>query len=60
MGVQPKSVRIMDLKNRWASCAPGGNVNFRWTCMMSPTTVIDYIIVHELAHLRHANHTRAF
>ena len=60
MGVQSKSVRVMDLKHRWASCSPGGNVNFHWKCMMAPPTVIDYIIVHELAHLRHANHTRAF
>jgi len=60
MGVQPKSVRVFELKHRWASCSPGGNLNFHWKCMMAPPTVIDYIIVHELAHLRHANHTRAF
>ena len=60
MGVQPKAVKIIDLKNRWASCSPGGNVNFHWKCMMAPPTVLDYIIVHELAHLIHANHTVAF
>jgi predicted metal-dependent hydrolase len=53
-------VRIIDLKNRWASCSPGGSLNFHWKCMMSPPTVLDYIVVHELAHLRYPNHTKAF
>lgn len=60
MGVRPKSVRIIDLKNRWASCSSGGNTNFHWKCMMAPPTVIDYIVVHELAHLVYPNHTQAF
>jgi predicted metal-dependent hydrolase len=60
MGVQPKAVRIIELKNRWASCSPGGNLNFHWKCMMAPPTVLDYIVVHELAHLIHPNHTKAF
>ena len=60
MGVQPKAVKIIDLKNRWASCSPGGNVNFHWKCMMAPATVLDYIVVHELAHLIYPNHTAAF
>jgi len=60
MGVQAKAIKIIDLKNRWASCSPGGNLNFHWKCMMAPPTVIDYIVVHELAHLIRPNHTRAF
>ena len=60
MGVEPKAVRIIDLKNRWASCSSGGNLNFHWKCMMAPPTVLDYIVVHELAHLTHPNHTQAF
>jgi predicted metal-dependent hydrolase len=60
MGVQPKAVRIIELKNRWASCSLGGNLNFHWKCMMAPPTVLDYIVVHELAHLIHPNHTQAF
>lgn len=60
MGVEPKAVRIIDLKNRWASCSPGGNLNFHWKCMMAPPTVLDYIVVHELVHLRYPNHTKAF
>lgn len=60
MGVESKSITVMELKNRWASCTPGGKLNFHWKCMMAPPTVLDYIVVHELAHLIHANHTEAF
>jgi len=60
MGVHPKAVRIIELKNRWASCSLRGNLNFHWKCMMAPPPMLDYIIVHELAHLICANHTEAF
>lgn len=60
MGVESQSIKIMELKNRWASCTPRGKLNFHWKCVMAPPTVLDYIVVHELAHLLHANHTEAF
>ncbi len=60
MGVDPVGVRVLELKNRWASCTPEGRLNFHWKCMMAPPTIIDYIVVHELAHLRYLNHTKAF
>lgn len=60
MGVQPKKIRVIELKNRWASCSPGGNLNFHWKCMMAPLTGLDYIVVHELAHLIHPNHSELF
>ena len=60
MGVKSKSIKIMDLKHRWASCTASGNLNFHWKCMMAPLTIIDYIVVHELAHLIHPNHSAAF
>lgn len=60
MGVESRSVKVIDLKHRWASCTPDGNLNFHWKCMMAPGTVLDYIVVHELAHLIHLNHTAAF
>jgi predicted metal-dependent hydrolase len=50
----------MELKSHWASCSETGNINFHWKCMMAPLKVIDYIIIHELAHLIHKNHTDAF
>jgi len=60
MGVDAKSIKVMELKNRWASCSISGNLNFHWKCMMAPPTIIDYIVVHELAHIRYPNHTSGF
>ena len=60
MGVRVGEVKILDLKNRWASCSPSGNLNFHWKCMMAPPSIIDYIVVHELAHIRHPNHSHSF
>jgi hypothetical protein len=60
IGVQANDVRVLELKNRWASCSEKGNLNFHWKCMMAPLTVLDYIVVHELVHLLHRNHTSAF
>lgn len=58
--VNPKQIRIMELKNRWASCSDKGNLNFHWKCIMAPLDVLNYIVVHELVHLVHKNHTKAF
>jgi predicted metal-dependent hydrolase len=60
MDVEPKSVKILDLKHRWASWTPGGNLNFHWKCMMSPAKILDYIVVHELAHLMYPDHSAKF
>lgn len=60
MDVEPKSVKILDLKHRWASWTPGGNLNFHWKCMMAPAKILDYIVVHELAHLICPNHSSKF
>jgi len=59
LGVEPPPVRVMELRYRWASCS-SRRLNFHWKCMMAPPTVLDYIIAHELAHLRHSQHTEAF
>ena len=60
MGLNPRQIRILELKNRWASCSQSGNLNFHWKTMMAPLSVLDYVVVHELAHLRHAKHSRLF
>ena len=44
LNVQPKRIRIMELQNRWGSCTEKGNVNFHWKSIMTPLTIIDYII----------------
>ena len=60
LGVHPREVKVMELQHRWASCTATGNVNFHWKCAMAPLDVLHYIVVHELAHLIHLNHTPAF
>jgi hypothetical protein len=60
LGVSFNRIFISDLKVRWGSCTPKSNLNFNWRLMKAPTTVIDYVIVHELAHLIEPNHTRQF
>jgi predicted metal-dependent hydrolase len=60
LGVNPKEIKIMELQNRWASCTSRGNINFHWKCAMAPIDVLNYIVVHELTHLIHPNHTSTF
>ena len=60
IGVAPRKVDVRELGNRWASCSPNGNLAFHWKCMMAPQTIIDYIVVHELCHFHHLDHTDAF
>lgn len=59
-GVSPASVNVRELGHRWASCTACGRLAFHWKCMMAPQTVIDYIVVHELCHMHHRDHTKAF
>ena len=56
----PREVGVRELSNRWASCSPNGNLAFHWKCMMAPQTIIDYIVVHELCHFHHLDHSNAF
>lgn len=61
MGVETGQVKVMDLQHRWASCSVAtGDLNFHWKCMMAPLSILDYIIVHEMAHLKFDNHSDAF
>ncbi len=60
VGVKPAYVDVRELGNRWASCSPSGALAFNWKCMMAPQTIIDYIVVHELCHFYHSDHTDAF
>lgn len=60
MGVAYHRILVSDLRVRWASCTPKNNLNFNWRIIKAPQFVIDYLIVHELAHLREANHTPEF
>jgi hypothetical protein len=59
VGVTPQAIDVRELGYRWASCSPNGNLAFHWKCMMAPQTIIDYIVVHELCHLHHLDHSDA-
>jgi len=60
VGVAPSAVEVREIGNRWASCSPSGRLAFHWKCMMARQTIIDYIVVHELCHFHHRDHTDAF
>jgi len=59
-GLLFNKVKITDAKHRWGSCSARGNLNFAWRLIMAPLSVIDYVIIHELAHLKHHNHSRRY
>lgn len=60
VGVAPGTIFIKDIGYRWASCLASGDLHFHWKCLMAPPTIIDYIVVHELCHLHHRDHSMAF
>lgn len=60
VGVNSVSVDVREIGYRWATCTPDGRLSFHWKCMMASPKAIDYIVVHELCHLRHRDHTDAF
>jgi predicted metal-dependent hydrolase len=60
VGVSPASVDVKEIGYRWATCAVDGRLSFHWKCMMATPKVIDYIVVHELCHFHHRDHTDAF
>jgi predicted metal-dependent hydrolase len=60
VGVNVIGIKVKEMGYRWASCGNSGTLNFHWKCMMAPPRIIDYIVVHELCHFHHRNHTDAF
>jgi len=60
LGVQPASVAIRDQRSRWGSASRRGTLSFSWRLVMAPAAVLDYVVVHELAHLRQFGHGPAF
>lgn len=58
--VKPNLIKVKEQKKRWASCSSNRNLMFNWRCSMAPSNVLDYIIVHEMCHMIHLNHSRKF
>ncbi|HVJ49358.1 SprT family zinc-dependent metalloprotease [Desulfitobacterium sp.] len=60
MGVHYREFRLKEQKTRWGSCSSKGNINLNWRAIMAPEPVVDYLVIHELAHLKQMNHSPAF
>lgn len=60
IGEEPNLVRVKKQKKRWGSCSSKGNLNFNLKIIMAPMSIVDYIVIHELAHLKYSNHSKEF
>ena len=60
LGIRPRRITVKDTISRWGSCAAYGSLAFSWRLVMAPPYVQDYVVAHEVAHLRHMNHSRQF
>jgi hypothetical protein len=59
-GLMPNKVIVRDQKTKWGSCSTNRTLSLNWRIVMAPQNVADYLIVHELAHLIHMNHSKEF
>ena len=60
LGVRPRRISIRDQKTRWGACTATGTLTFSWRLVLAPPSVLDYVVIHELCHLRHHNHGPRF
>lgn len=60
IGKRVNRVSVRDTRSRWGSCSSTGNLSFSWRLIFAPVEVMDYVVAHEIAHLRHMNHSPAF
>lgn len=60
LGVSPGRVSVRDPRTRWGSCSSDGALSFSWRLLVAPPEVLDYVVVHELCHLRFLDHSRRF
>jgi predicted metal-dependent hydrolase len=60
IGVKPSTVTIKSFKSRWGSCSITGSIHYNWKLVIAPERIVDYVVIHELCHMLHHNHSPAF
>jgi len=60
MGLRYNAIFIRGQRTRWGSCSPLGNITLNWKLLMAPQEIVDYVIIHELAHRKYMNHSKKF
>lgn len=60
IGVTPASIVVKTFKARWGSCSAKGDIHYNWKIIIAPHSVVDYVVVHELCHILHHNHSPQF
>lgn len=60
MGLNCNSFKTKGYKRRWGSCSSNGEISFNWKLIFASQDLVDYVVVHEIAHLQHMNHSKAF
>ena len=60
LNLYPKSITLKEQKTSWGTCSSKGNIYINWKILLAPLDVIDYVLVHELCHLKHMNHSKEY
>jgi hypothetical protein len=60
LGLFPRGVAVNNGRSRWGSCSPDDRLTFAWRLIMAPAEIIDYVVVHELCHMKIRNHSRDY
>ena len=60
MGVKYRKITVRDQRTRWGSCSSGGDLSYSWRLILVPPHVLDYVAAHEVAHLKHLDHSPRF
>lgn len=60
LGLFPRGVAVSSARSRWGSCSPDDRLRFSWRLIMAPPEIVDYVVVHELCHMKFRNHSRDY